>query len=105
MNPSDANRVQTFIDEVVLPNFFGLQTKLETSERIITLIRNTENVTETVAAILDRMHSEIPYFATPQQQPSSAQTQIIGSLYIEILQHPETAPICIGQYCLSIATQ
>jgi hypothetical protein len=102
MNPSDANRVQTFTDEVVVPTFINLKTKLETSERIITLIRNTENVPEVSAAILHRMHPETAYFALPQKPLFSAQPQIIGSLYVEILQHQETVPICIGQYCLSI---
>jgi hypothetical protein len=106
MNPSDANRVQTFIDEVVLPTFSDLKTELETSEKLITIIRSTENIPEAVAAVVRQIHPETPYLASSPSSPSSSpQSWIVSSLYVEILQQLATESICIGQYCLSIEIQ
>jgi hypothetical protein len=102
MDLSPFPQIQTFMDAVVLPTFVDLKAQLTTLDKSITVVTNAESETEAVAAVVRQMHSETPYLASSQNLSSPAHTWIVASLYIEILQHIETEPACIGQYCLSI---
>jgi hypothetical protein len=103
MNSFLATRIEAFRDEVVEPTFLDLKAELETPETSITIVKSTENTKDLIAAVLHRMHPEVPYFGQAISSPSApSQSWIIASVYVEILESPEPDAICLGQYCLSI---
>ncbi len=109
MNPSTLERIQTFTHRVLLPTFAEIEQFLEDPEYKVILTSNAETGNNAVDVMLQQMHLSKPYVAQLEtspvliKEPHAAATTWVGhSLYIEVLEAPETEPICIGQYCLSI---
>jgi hypothetical protein len=108
MNFVTITQIQTFRDEVIRPTFLDLKAKLDIPGKLIVLINHPDTGSEAIDDVLRQMHPEKCYLthlldsSLLERSTMTAQSWIGDSLYIEILQSPETLSCCLGRYCLSI---